>query len=218
MRKINPYQRIKHGFENFPMPTPLATLNMAGGFLLEEGGDFTLDELGHLKLASSDDSGRVGDIVFTFNTTLNLGNNWMEASGQAMNKTSYPELFNVIGYKYGGSGNTFYLPNFKNNGWFVRSYTSSNAVGNTQIDTIRNITGNIGGTVMSYFKSQNASGTPDRVGAFTKTKFVNNSWTGQSQGNGVQMTSLIFDASDSVPTSNENRPVNIAMRVLIKVK
>lgn len=218
MRKRNPYQRIKHGFENFPMPTPLATTDIAGGFLLEEGGDFTLDELGHLKLVKSNDSGRVGDIVFTFNTVLYLGDNWMESQGQSMDKTLYPELFNVIGYKYGGSGNTFKLPNFKNNGWFVRSYSTNNPVGSTQQDAIRNITGNIGGTVQSYFKSQNGSGNPDRVGAFTKTKFSANTWTGQSQGTGIQMTSLIFDASDSVPVATENRPVNIAMRVLIKVK
>lgn len=214
MRKSNPYQRIKHGFENFPMPTPLATLNMAGGFLLEEGGDFALDELGHLKLAKSVDSGRVGDIVFTFNTTLNLGNNWMEASGQAMNKTSYPELFNVIGYKYGGSGNTFYLPNFKNNGWFVRSYTSSNAVGSTQIDAIRNITGSINNLLIKNQSNISPNGTLSFEGTVVKS----NAWTGSLEGSGYSISSIDFNASNSVPTAEENRPVNIAMRVLIKVR
>lgn len=218
MRSKNPYQRIKHGFDNFPTPAPIATLDRVGGFLLEEDGDFLIDELGHLKLKKVKDSGRVGDIVFTFSTLFSLGENWMEAAGQSLSILLYPELFNIIGYKYGGSGQNFSLPNFKENGWFVRSYSSTNAIGNIQTDAIRNITGNIGGTQQAFFKTQNPSTYPDRVGAFKKTEFVSNAWTGQSSGNGLQMIKLVFNASDSVPTAEENRPVNIAMRVLIKVK
>jgi microcystin-dependent protein len=36
---------------------------------------------------------------------------FMVCSGQAMSKTTYPALFNVLGYDYGGSGDTFNLPN-----------------------------------------------------------------------------------------------------------
>jgi microcystin-dependent protein len=36
---------------------------------------------------------------------------WLDCSGQNISKTTYPELFAVIGYTYGGSGDTFNLPN-----------------------------------------------------------------------------------------------------------
>jgi microcystin-dependent protein len=38
----------------------------------------------------------------------------MACDGQALSKTTYPDLFNVIGYTWGGSGDTFNLPPGKN--------------------------------------------------------------------------------------------------------
>ena len=35
---------------------------------------------------------------------------WIICNGAPLSKIQYPELFSVIGYKYGGSGNTFLLP------------------------------------------------------------------------------------------------------------
>lgn len=40
--------------------------------------------------------------------------NWALCSGQSLNKNVYPTLFSRIGYTYGGSGDTFNLPNFIN--------------------------------------------------------------------------------------------------------
>lgn len=50
-----------------------------------------------------------GDIKETFRTVAEIG--WAFAQGQPLDKTLYPELFNAIGYTYGGNGNTFLLPN-----------------------------------------------------------------------------------------------------------
>lgn len=216
--KKNPYARIKHQFDNYPTPPPIATVDRVGGFRIEENGDFSVDENGYMKLTKKmEDGWRVGDIVFTFCENSSLGENWLEAAGQDLSRTKYPELFAVIGTKYGsGSSTTFKLPNFTSNGWFVRSKMAATPVGTVQSDTIRNITATIGGTVNTYFKSQ--SGMPQLLGAFRKSVFVSNGWCGNGTGEGYQMQQLKFDASDSVPTSNENRPVNISMRVLIKVK
>lgn len=38
---------------------------------------------------------------------------WMLCDGQSLNINEYGPLFGVISYKYGGSGNTFMLPNFQ---------------------------------------------------------------------------------------------------------
>lgn len=40
----------------------------------------------------------------------NIPTNWMQCSGVQLNKNEYPDLFSVIGYKYGGSGDSFHLP------------------------------------------------------------------------------------------------------------
>ena len=42
------------------------------------------------------------------------------ADGRSLKKSEYPELFNVLGYVYGGSGENFNLPNFSD-GKFMRS-------------------------------------------------------------------------------------------------
>jgi microcystin-dependent protein len=38
---------------------------------------------------------------------------WFICDGRALNRTSYPLLFNVIGFTYGGSGTTFYIPDLR---------------------------------------------------------------------------------------------------------
>lgn len=39
---------------------------------------------------------------------------WKLCNGQSLSTTAYPELFALIGYNYGGSGESFNIPNFNN--------------------------------------------------------------------------------------------------------
>lgn len=41
-------------------------------------------------------------------------NNWLICDGSSKSTTAYPDLFDVIGYNYGGSGGTFNVPNLIN--------------------------------------------------------------------------------------------------------
>ena len=50
-----------------------------------------------------------GDTKMSFVNTDHLG--WLKCDGRAMDKTSDNLLFQVIGYTFGGSGNSFNLPN-----------------------------------------------------------------------------------------------------------
>lgn len=50
---------------------------------------------------------------------------WKICEGQALNKNTYADLFDVIGYNFGGSGTTFNLPNMK--GKFLAGYDLSGA-------------------------------------------------------------------------------------------
>ena len=49
-----------------------------------------------------------GDTKFIAGDIVPTG--WLEMNGELLSTYSYPELFNAIGYKFGGSGSTFKLP------------------------------------------------------------------------------------------------------------
>lgn len=53
----------------------------------------------------------VGEIRMTLSDTLPP--HFLLCNGQSVSKTVYPDLFNVIGYNYGGSGANFNLPNLQ---------------------------------------------------------------------------------------------------------
>jgi microcystin-dependent protein len=57
------------------------------------------------------DSDAIGTVKAWAGTAIPT--NWMLADGRSLSKLAgaYPELFNAIGYTYGGSGNNFNLPN-----------------------------------------------------------------------------------------------------------
>lgn len=58
----------------------------------------------------------VGTIISWAGNNISHLNNtkYLICYGQALTTSDYPELFNVIGYRYGGSETTFYLPDFMN--------------------------------------------------------------------------------------------------------
>jgi len=50
----------------------------------------------------------VGDVKHSFILDDHMG--WVRCDGRALDKTAFNLLFQVVGYAFGGSGNTFYLP------------------------------------------------------------------------------------------------------------
>ena len=130
------------------------------------------------------------------------------ADGRSLKKAEYTELFDAIGYTYGGSGDNFNLPNFAD-GKFMRSIGGDAApLGTAQGDAIRNITGAI--------SSYDGGALPASVkrGAF-KPISGGGAVPAGANGSGAYHT---FDASLVVPIANENRPYNMAVVVIIKVK
>ena len=131
---------------------------------------------------------------------------FLPADGRRLQKSEYIELFDVIGYTYGGSGENFNLPKF-NDGKFIRA-TGGNAasLGISQDDAIRNITG-------TFACSSNDKRTAD--GVFQN---IGNIGTGNEDGITDPVYNVSFDASRVVPVAPENRPYNMSVIVLIKVK
>ena len=50
----------------------------------------------------------VGDTKTSLVNSDHMG--WLKCDARALSKSSYPQLFNVLGYSFGGSGDIFYLP------------------------------------------------------------------------------------------------------------
>lgn len=148
----------------------------------------------------------IGDIKASLQTS-NHGN-WLLCDGQAVSRTTYAELFALIGTNFGsGDGTTtFNVPDYR--GKFLRGLGGDSAQDfeTTQSEGLPNITGNFG---MSGF------GTP--TGAFYQiTSVRENVGNGDTTWNGLQ-----FDASRSSAVygaSNHVTPVNQAVNWFIRAK
>jgi len=113
------------------------------------------------------------------------------ADGRSLKKSEYAELFNVLGYIYGGSGENFNLPNFSD-GKFMRSIGGNAAqLGVVQQDEIKSHSHSIG--------QQPGVGQS------------NNGGTGGFVGQNSYMQS-------GVTGGNETRPYNMAVVIIIKAK
>jgi len=166
----------------------------------------------------------VGSIIVWSLDSLPSGSDtgkWLECNGQSVSATTYPKLAALMSN----------VPDYR--GVFLRGYGAisqsdiygpvlheSSDLGVLQGDSIRNISGKI-----------DASSSPADIEAFGETYPGYLSITGPFEGIysniqavsdagsvAIRMTGFKFDASQSVPTSNENRPINIAVRYLIKAK
>nr|DAK69264.1 MAG TPA: tail fiber protein [Caudoviricetes sp.] len=132
---------------------------------------------------------------------------WLDCDGR--NVSNYPNLVAAIG--------STTIPDYR--GLFLRcqgsqtvakTVHSSPAVGTKQGDAIRNITGSFSADDSMVGEHVN-SVTPK--GAFKKGAHLSFDIHSSGGGNGCR---LEFDASNVVPTADENRPVNATVRFLIK--
>lgn len=127
------------------------------------------------------------------------------ADGRSLKKSEYPELFNVLGYVYGGSGENFNLPNFSD-GKFMRSIGGNAAgLGVVQQDAFQ-------GHFHKWRDSATADGWSYNIAGNTSNHF----------GNRNNISAVAEPKSDGVNgeprTANETRPLNMSVVVLIKAK
>ncbi len=129
---------------------------------------------------------------------------WLECNGQST--TGYPELAAVIGAN---------VPDLR--GRFLRGLGGNSAgLGVAQGDAIRNITGRTGPMHCTEFNSDyypngdKGSGALRQVAGMVEGSNADNA--------GHDSISITLDASMQVPTANENRPVNMAVRYLIRAR
>ena len=153
-------------------------------------------------------------------------NGWLLCDGSAVSRSKYKNLYDAIGVCWGtGDGSTtFNLPDLR--GMFLRGVSdesgndpdadkrvlltdnggnTGNNVGSYQGDAIRNITGLVNGSGISW---------PDiwGEGAF-ETMTSAGGHSNSSSGNGRAFS---FDASRVVPVGGDNRPKNVYVTYIIK--
>lgn len=124
--------------------------------------------------------------------------NWLECNGQTIDPAVYPALRSLIGAN---------VPDLR--GLFLRGHGgNSAALGIQQGDAIRNITGKLNMDALSliYLWDQTSGVFKITTGGSAKSS------TYYAHDRGC----IDFDASRVVPTAEENRPVNMAVRYLIR--
>lgn len=135
---------------------------------------------------------------------------YLAANGAAVSRATYSALFAVVGTTYGaGDGSTtFNLPDLR--GQFLRGVDNgrgvdpARAIGTSQGDAIRNLTGTLGGAPANVAATASGVFAATNGGLF----YVN--------GGSYQTFVNTLDASRQVPTAAENRPVNVALLACIK--
>jgi len=158
-------------------------------------------------------------------------NTWLEANGQAIpNGVEYEEIRSIYGNNLPDYRGVFLRGHGQRSGTVEWSDVSGNlrnstttytsgAVGELQYDAIRRITGSIINKTEAYYeffadyaKSQN--------GAVYLGNFGNYYGIDDSTSSGAKWSydAFYFDSSRVVPYANENRPINVAVRYIVKVK
>lgn len=181
-------------------------LNMAMNYLIKaSGSDAQNASLEEIRL---DGIPIGGYLDYASDAVLPAG--FMVADGRSLNKNEYPDLFQIIKYTYGGSEDTFNLPDFSD-GRFARA-TGGNAdrLGVKQGDATRQI--------KFKFVMQGWTANMD-----SRLFSYEGNWAGFDK-NSVAMTNLgnhtwaTFDNAGVVPVAAEVRPLNMSVVKLIKVK
>ena len=129
----------------------------------------------------------VGCITPYLGTKDNIPRGYLLADGASYKTTDYPELFNIIGYTYGGSGDTFNVPNLSDGRFLEGSDTSGEYVE----AGLPNITGEL---VSLNAGTSNFKDTEFINGAFSATSKWN---TVSGSGNMDSYGEVSFDASKS---------------------
>ena len=107
-------------------------ISIMGAYNPENGGKLQIDGVNIEDLFSAGGSSLPIGAVIEFSGS-SIPNGWLVCDGRSLAKADYSDLFDVIGYTYGGSGANFNIPNLK--GRVAVGYNSSesefNSLGKT---------------------------------------------------------------------------------------
>lgn len=142
---------------------------------------------------------------------------YIKANGATVSRTTYRGLFHMMGTSFGaGNGTTTFVAGPDMRGEFLRGFDDGRGVdagrviGSAQSDAIRNITG----SVAAVYRAGAVAGN----GALSMTSFgPTPAVSGTAGANPGDSASIVFNASNIVPTAAENRPRNVVLMPYIKI-
>ena len=82
----------------------------------------------------------IGASMWWWGTIANIPTGWIIMDGSSLPVATYPELYAIIGTAYGGDATNFNVPDLITERRFIRA---DNVAGEEEIDTIRNIKGEL---------------------------------------------------------------------------
>jgi microcystin-dependent protein len=103
--------------EIVPPGSPLTTLLSA----IQTKMDSIVDTVSTIAAKVCENTVDLGDVVMTTLPSSAWSSKWLEPNGQSLATASYPTLFAVIGYNYGGAGANFNLPNLTTGSKYLRA-------------------------------------------------------------------------------------------------
>lgn len=175
------------------------------------------------------DSPAIGDVKHSLKSANHDG--WLLCDGKGYDRTTYSQLYGVIGTKFGGSGSNFNVPDYR--GFFLRgagqNYSLSKckngtadvactgslvATSNTSIyatpqkEQLPNITG-------SFALDSNATGSGEVKYAFGVNFNAHGTWSGEKTGNGCIVDFSANRSSSIYTDSGHVTPANYATYIFI---
>lgn len=139
---------------------------------------------------------------------------WMLCDGRSLQVWQYRELFAAIGYLYGGSGDTFVIPDYR--GTFLRG-TDLGAKADPDTDKRTSASG--GSSAYDNVGSRQACAVQNHAHDIPVQTTPSQGSTAQGFLTGSQMTAqtgLIADKPAVGVSAAETRPANIAVNFIIK--
>jgi microcystin-dependent protein len=139
----------------------------------------------------------VGTIIgWAGNNSTDLTNNkYLLCDGQSLNKNTYSDLFNVIGYRYGGSGDNFNIPNFTN-----RYPAGSENTSNFSLDGTSGVTGGDYQMTNAHFPHTHSLNSVNRV--YNSSNFATNAASNEKKRS-IGHVSSIFSGDSTNPLQSD---------------
>lgn len=166
-----------------------------------------------VKKAEIKDSLPTGAYIL-YSSNSNIPSGFLRCDGSALDKNTYAALFAVVGYTYGRSGDKFLLPNFAD-GKFMRGIGgNAAALGIAQGDAI-----DVSSLQLNSYTGDNA-GSRYVYGTNSTAEYRAVAYTYSNTGSDIGYRSTAGKNNTAIFSStkkaNENRPLNMAVVVLIK--
>jgi microcystin-dependent protein len=159
----------------------------------------------------------IGSLIVYAGTSSPSG--WLLCDGTSYSTTTYANLFNVIGYTYGGSGGNFNIPDLRN--LVIRGCSSTSTITNvkTGSDTVTLAVTNLPAHTHQYFDAAFAGqggSNPSVMGTGASIDYDNGYWWRQPDGTLIQTQTALLTSSTGSNTPFNIIPSNLAMNYIIK--